>query len=89
MGLFLTVLIAVFLPFAAIGICLLSDICSELPMSVADYQRLYIVWQVGCSIALVFIFLFRALDPVQVHRTALKADSRTDGTNVCEQATQK
>lgn len=85
MGLFITVLIAAFLPFVAVGICLLSDICSGLPLTVSYYQRLYIVWQVGCSLALVVIFLFRALDQVQVHRTALKSDSRADGTNVCNQ----
>lgn len=85
MGLLITVLIAAFLPFAVVGICLLSDICSDLPITTGYYQRMFIFLEVACSFALVVLFLFRALDQSQVHRTALKSESRADGTNVCNQ----
>lgn len=82
MGLFLTVLIAAFLPFVVVGICLFCDICSGLPLTVSYYPRLYIVWQVGCSLALVFIFLLRALDDF---RAELDSQSHAVAiTNVCE-----
>ena len=84
MGLFITVLIAAFLPFVAVGVCVLSDICSGLPSTMAYYQRLYISWQVGCSLALVLLFLFRA---VGVFRAELDSQSHAVAiTNVCEQA---
>lgn len=84
MGLFITVLIAAFLPFVAVGICLLFDICSGLPLTVSFYQRLYITWQIGCSLALVFIFFLRASADL-----GEKLDSQSHAvaiTNVCEQA---
>ena len=84
MGLFVTVLIAAFLPFVAVGVCLLSDICSGLPITAAFYYRLYIAWQVICSLALVFIFLMRALGD---YRAELDSQSHAVAiTNVCEQA---
>ncbi len=84
MGLFITVLIAFFLPFVAVGVCLLSDIFSGLPLTATNYQRLYIVWQVICSLALVLIFLMRAIGD---YRAELDSHSHAVAiTNVCEQA---
>lgn len=82
MLLFVTVLFIVLLPFTALGVCVMTDICSETPLFPKVYQRIFALWVAGCAVALAIIFLFRAVakapDETQRHASA------TAATNVCE-----
>ena len=63
MGLFVLVLVAVLLPFAIVGVCVMLDICFELlPLKPANYNRIFVVTTILCSALLALLFMSRALD---------------------------
>ena len=82
MLLFVTVLFIVLLPFTALGVCVMTDICSDIQLVPIVYQRIFALWVAGCAVVLAVIFLFRAVAkaPDETHRHA----SATVATNVCE-----
>jgi len=62
MGLFVLVLVAVLLPFAIVGVCVMLDICfTQLPLEPDNYNRIFVVTTILCSALLALLFMSRAL----------------------------
>ena len=86
MGLFVLVLVAVLLPFAIVGACVMLDICfGLLPLKPAIYNRIFVVTTILCSALLALLFMARALDQYR-DGTLNPGSPAALSTNACENA---
>ena len=60
MILFLTVLILLLIPFAGVGLCVLSDCYSGITLAPMVYSRLFMAMVIVCSVIIAMILLVRA-----------------------------